>query len=120
MALYRYKQILADETTYRVIPPTTDGQIAPTFFEHGTLDDGFSYFACGVPLPAQWPQCQVETVTPPQQYRQRLREISPHYELLEKRAAAGVYMRPDLHIVAGNAAAVQAWRDQQAVLFGCQ
>lgn len=118
MGLFRYKQVTDDYTTYRVNPPTTDGQIDPTFFEHGTLDDGLTYFACQTPLPTQWPQCQVEAVTPPQQYKQKPREISPHYELLDKRATAGQYMREDLHIVTGNAATVQAWKDQQAVLFG--
>lgn len=118
MGLYRYKIVHDDYTTYRVNPPTTAGQIDASFFEHGTLDDGFTYFACGVPLPEQWPQCQVEMVTPPQQYKQRLREISPHQELLNKRIAAGLYMRADLHIVPGNAAAVSAWKAQQDALFG--
>ena len=118
MGLYRYKQITDAHTTYRVNPPTTDGQIDETFFEHGTLEDGLTYFACQTPLPPQWPQCKVEVVTPPQAYKQKLREISPHYDLLDKRANAGLYMRADKHIVAGNATTVQAWKDQQAVIFG--
>lgn len=119
MSLYRYKIVTDEFTTYRINPPTTDGQIDPTFFEHGTLDDGFTYCACGVPLPAeQWPQCEVAEVFPPQQYKQALREISPHQELLDKRVAAGLLMQADLKIVKGNATQVANWKAQQDALFG--
>lgn len=119
--LYRYKIVTDEHATYRVNPPLDDqGGPVEGFFEHGTMDDGYSYSVVpeGAILPEQWPQCEVAEVTPPQQYLQKLREISPHYALMKDRESRGLYMRTDKHIVAGDSPQVADWVAAQKAMFG--
>ena len=116
--LYRYKKIIADGTTYTINPPTLASAIIDGYYEHGVLDDGYTYVVSPVPLTAP-AVCLLEQVTPPQQYKQKLREISPHYELLQKRAARGEYLRADGHLATGDPGQVADWQARMKTIFGC-
>jgi hypothetical protein len=119
MALYRYKKIIDQYTTYTVQPPLDEGSPVEGFFEHGEID-GWTYFAMpdAIALSEQNPIIECEQVTPPQQYMQQLKEISPHYKLMSERANRGQYMREDKHIVQGTPTQVADWVAQTKLMLG--
>jgi len=117
--LYRYKKIIDEHTTHYAEPSRdANGNADPTWFEHCTLDDGYTYVTCNVPVPSQEPIIEWESINPPAQFYQKVRSASVHVELMERRVAAGKYIREDGHIVHGTPGEVAAWRAQIKEMFG--
>jgi hypothetical protein len=112
--LYRYKKITDEYTTHYAHSLIDD----PTWLEHCTLDDGYTYVTCNGPVPKQNPIIEFELINPPAQFFTLVRNASVHMELMEKRVAAGKYMREDGHIVPGTSEEVAAWRQQMLDMFG--
>ena len=118
--LYRYKKIIDEHTTHYAEPSRdANGNADPTWFEHCTLDDGYTYVTCNVPVPSQEPIIEWAAVANNDPINADVLAASVHVEFVAKRVSAGKFMRADGHIVEGDdqtvadwaGATVQAWSD---------
>ncbi len=117
--LYRYKQVTDQHTTHYAEPPRdAEGNIDETWYEHCTLDDGYTYVTCNNPVPLQNPLIEWELINPPAQFYQQVKNASVHVALMEKRAAEGLYMRADKHIVSGDQQKISDWVASVRAMFG--
>ena len=108
--LYKYKKIIDQYTTHYAEPPRdANGNADPTWFEHCTLDDGFTYVTCNVPVPAQETIIEFEPVADADPIHAAVVAASVHVDLVTKRVAAGKFMQADGHIVDGDEQTVAEW-----------
>jgi hypothetical protein len=118
--LFRYKKVIDQYTTHYAEPPRDgNGNADPTWFEHCTLADGYTYVTCNEPAPVQAPIIEWELINAPTEQRyQQVMDASVHSELMGQRIAAGKYMRADLHIVDGDDTQIAEWAARGVLAWG--